>query len=340
MVNQSLFQHATSASPQALQLALRSLTDKLNQSIASQQQQAATDLGAVQAQLDALLAQITSATAEITDILSALEDIETNGGLTDQQEFLLMLTHEVDGILGSVAQQVRDTITRSQESANAVIKSMLEGRKNAVAIKVEQTARLTDQEAFVQQIATFSAQIGLSLGLVNQEIVARVDGDSANASAIQTVSTALDGNIAQVQVIQSSVNGLNTKFGVALNNNGEVIGLIQLDGTPSGSTFTVLADNFYVGKTGTGGGTPIPIFAIRTVNGVSKIALRGDVYADGDIIARHLAAGSVTAAKINVAALDAITGNFGTMTAGRMLSPLGKVDFNLDDSAPRLKISN
>lgn len=338
MVNQSLFQHATSASPQALQLALRSLTDKLNQSIASQQQQAATDLGAVQAQLDALLAQITSATAEIADILSALEDIETNGGLTDQQEFLLMLTHEVDGILGSVAQQVRDTITRSQESANAVIKSMLEGRKNAVAIKVEQTARQTDQEAFVQQLSTFSAQIGLSLGMVNQEIVARADGDSANASAIQTVSTALDGNIAQVQVIQSSVNGLNTKFGVALNNNGEVIGLLQLDGTPSGSTFTVLADTFYVGKTGATGGTAVPIFAIRTVNGSSQIALRGDVYADGDIIARHLAAGSVTASKINVTSLDAIAVNAGTITAGKLQRSDATMIVDLDNK--RLKISN
>lgn len=338
MVNQSLFQHATSASPQALLLALRSLTDKLNQSIASQQQQAATNLSEVQAQLDALLAQITSATAEITDILSALEDIETNGGLTDQQEFLLMLTHEVDGILGSVSQQVRDTITRSQEAANAVIKAMLEGRKNAVAIKVEQTARLTDQEAFVSQLSTFSAQIGLSLGMVNQEIVARADGDSANASAIQTVSTALDGNIAQVQVIQSSVNGLNTRFGVALNNNGEVIGLLQLDGTPSGSTFTVLADTFYVGKTGATGGTAVPIFAIRTVNGSSQIALRADMYADGDIIARHIAAGSVTAAKINVTSLDAIAVNAGTITAGKLQRSDATMIVDLDNK--RLKISN
>jgi hypothetical protein len=338
MANQSLFQHAAGGTPAQLQLALRSLTDKLNQALVRQQEQTSTGLADAQAQLDALLAQLDLAQTSITAILAALDDIEANGGLTDQQEFLLMLTHEVDGILGSVSQQVRDTITRSQEAANAVIKAMLDGRKNTVAIKVEQTARLTDQEAFVQQLSTFSAQIGLSLGMVNQEIVARADGDSANASAIQTVSTALDGNIAQVQVIQSSVNGLNTKFGVALNNNGEVIGLIQLDGTPSGSTFTVLADTFYVGKTGTGGGTPIPIFAIRTVNGSSQIALRADMYADGDIIARHIAAGSVTAAKINVTSLDAIAVNAGTITAGKLQRSDATMIVDLDNK--RLKISN
>lgn len=337
MANQSLFQHSTSANPQALQLALRNLTDKLNQAIATQQQTTSTGFEEAQAQLDALLAQLTIAQASITDILAALEDIEANGGLTDQQEFLLMLTHEVDTILGSVSQQVLDTIERSQEAANAVIKAMLEGRKNAVAIKVEQTARLTENEAFVSQLSTFSAQIGLSLGLVNQEIVARADGDSANASAIQTVSTALDGNIAQVQVIQTSVNGINTRFGVTLNNNGEVIGLLQLDGTSSGSTFTVLADNFYIGKTGTSGGTPVPIFAIRTIDGVTKIGLRADVYADGDIIARHIAAGAVTAAKINVATLSAIVANIGTITAGKLQSSDGKMVVDLDNKIIRIE---
>jgi hypothetical protein len=293
---QTLFQRPTSKTLDGVFYAVSGLMDTLDRLRQAEQDEDEVDLSAINA-------AIAAANGQIADLIAALNEIDLNGALTAQQEFELALVTQVDTILGSVSQAVKDSIRRSEDSAAAVIRSLLEGRKNAVNIKVEQTARVDEREAFVQQVSEFSAQIGLSLGLVNQEIVARADGDSANAEAIQTVSTVLDGNVAQVQTIQESVNGLSAKFGVVINLNGEVIGLVQLDGTPAGSNFTVLADNFVVGKTGTSGGDPVPVFAIRTIDGVSKIGLRADVYADGDIVARHVAAGAITAVKIAAGAI-------------------------------------
>jgi hypothetical protein len=334
MVTQSLFQHPAGSSNQALMLSMRTQTDKLNQLL----QTLRTTVSEQTVDLTDIYTQLEAIELQFANILSVLDDIENNGGLTDEQEFLLSLVTAVDSILGTVPQQVKDTIERSQRAAKAIQKGLLEGRKNAVAIKVEQQARITEQEAFASQVTTLSAQIGLSLGMVNQEIVARADGDTALASSVETVTTALNGNIAQTLLIQESVDGIEGRIGLAINLNGEVVGLVQLDGTASGSNFTVLADNFYVGTTGTSGGDPVPIFAIRTVDGVSKIALRADVYADGDIIARHIAAGTITAAKMAVTDLSAIAANVGTITAGKLQRADATMIVDLDNK--RLKISS
>jgi hypothetical protein len=81
-----------------------------------------------------------------------------------------------------------------------------------------------------------------------------------------------------------------------------------------------------VSKVGTTGGAAVPVFAISTVGGTPKMALRGDMLIDGVIFARHLSVGSVTADKIaaraitadkiNVASLSALNANLGTVTAG------------------------
>ena len=74
-----------------------------------------------------------------------------------------------------------------------------------------------------------------------------------------------------------------------------------------GSSFTVAADYFKVSKIGTTGGTAVPVFSMQTVGGVPKLALRGDMNADGSIIARHIAAGSITADKINAVSYTHLT---------------------------------
>lgn len=255
---------------------------------------------------------------ELIDAINAvLSDIEENGGLTAQQEFELSLVTAVSTVLGSVSNLVLDTIQRSNAAAEATIRSLLAGQQNKVEIRTEQTARLTQAEAFAQQITTAFAQIGLAQAAITDEITARSTGDSANAMAISNVSTALNGNIAQVLTLQESVDGIEARWGVAVNLNGQVVGLVQLDGDVTGSTFTVVADKFLVAQPGVAGGNPIPVFAISNVNGVTKIAFRGDMYADGSILTRHLAAGSVTAA--NIAAGSIVTSH---LAAGELVAPL------------------
>lgn len=273
-----------------------------------------------QADLGPLEERIAEAEGRVLSILATLADIATNGALTLQQAFELGLVTAVDTTLGSVPKGVLDSIKQSEKAALAVIESLLKGRKNEIAIRVEQAARLTDREAFVSQFSEFTAQIGLAQAQITEEIQARSDGDNALALVDQQITSALNGNVAAVQILTESVNGIEARWGVAINQNGQVTGLIQLDGEATGSTFTIVANNFRIAQPGSSGGGAVPVFAIQNVNGTTKLALRGDMLADGSIAARH----------ISVVSLDAITGNIGTMRSGRLLSQNSKTDFNLN----------
>jgi len=297
----SRFLYPTGKTVEHLYNTLRVLIDTLNREQSSDE-----------VDLDALNAAIAAAQA-------TLADIELNGALTAQQAYELSLVTAVDTMLGSVSRLVLDSIKQSQMAAEATIRALLEGRNNKVAIRVEQTARLTESEAFVSQLSSFDAQLGLANGRIDEEITARADGDSALAEVTDTITSALNGNIAQVQIIAASVDGIEQKFSVTLNNNGEVTGIVQLDGTESGSTFTVAANKFLVSLFGTTGGDAVPVFSVQTVNGVPKLAFRGDMYADGSITAQHL----------NVATLSAIAANLGTVTAGLIRNADDTIRFDL-----------
>lgn len=267
----------------------------------------------------------------IHDAQNTLNEIEINGALTDQQAYELSLVTAVDTLLGSVSNMVLDSIKRSQEAAEATIRSLLEGKKNAVAIRVEQFARLTEQEAFAAQLSTIEAQLGLAQASITEEITARSNGDSALSQVDQQITTALNGNIAQVQQIATSLDGIEARWGVVINSNGQVTGLVQLDGTVSGSTFTVVADKFQIAQPSQTGGAPKPVFSLGNVNGVPTLVLAGNILGDG----------TITAAKLNVGSLDAVSSNFGSGTyQGILKSAAGSNgELRLNFNTPEIRLS-
>jgi predicted phage tail protein len=278
----------------------------------------ATDLTAVNQAL-------TDAQQEISDLW---EVVDAGGvGLTPQQAWELSLVTAVDTMLGSVSHAVLESIKQSQMAAEAVIRSLIAGKKNQVAIRVEQQARLTEREAFASQIETISAQLGNALAAIVTETTARTNADNALAAVDQTLTTALNGNIAQVNILAASIDGIEGRFGVAINTNGQVVGLIQLDGSAAGSNFTVVADKFQVAQPDAAGGTPVPVFTIANVGGTNKLVLRGDMIADG----------TITTAKLVASALSAITANLGTITAGILQSADGKFVINLNTKQIRIE---
>jgi hypothetical protein len=315
----SLFPYPRGKTPEQLYETLRVLADRLNQAQGGD----ATDLTALQA-------SIAEAQGDIADILVTLEGIETGGALTPQQAFELSLVTAVDTMMGSISKSVLDSIKQSQMAAEATIRALLEGQKNKTSIRVEQIARQTDTESFTSQLSAFEAQLGLALASITEEIIARTDADSALAEVDQTITTALNGNIASVSVLSSSIDGIESKFAVTLNENGQVTGVIQLDGTPMGSTFTVVANMFLVAQPSVSGGAAVPVFSISNVNGVPKLVLRGDMIADGGI----------TASKITASSLAAINAVLGDVTTARIRSPNGKLDINALGNSPYIRLTN
>jgi hypothetical protein len=283
----------------------------------------ATDLTAVNQAL-------TDAQQEISDLW---EVVDAGGvGLTPQQAWELSLVTAVDTMLGSVSNAVLESIKQSQMAAEAVIRSLLEGKKNSVAIRVEQQARLTEREVFASQIETISAQLGNALAAIVTETTARTNADNALAAVDQTLTTALNGNIAQVNILAASIDGIEGRFGVAINTNGQVVGLIQLDGSAAGSNFTVVADKFQVAQPDAAGGTPVPVFTIANVGGTNKLVLRGDMIADGTLTAAKLNAASIATLYIsdpgNTYYFDFQNGRLGR-TDDKMLIDLKNIRFRL-----------
>lgn len=194
-------------------------------------------------------------------------------------------------------------------------------------------------DGLATQVTTLTADLGATNAAVATETTARVNGDNANATAITTVQSTVAGHTATITEHTASIDGIEAEWGVSINLQGQVVGLVRLDADASESTFTVVVDKFQVAKTdGTG---IVPIFQIGTVGGVSRVALAGNMIVDGSIVsqniaaaaiaASNIAAGAVTAEKISVLSLAAIAANVGTITAGKLQRADGTMVVDLDN---------
>ena len=283
-------------------------------------------------QLRRILNEAAEAGTDLTALtvrVAALEADAVDGILTPQQAFELSLVTQADSALGSIAYINELRRTRMQENADAAIAAAISANKANVGVRTEVRVRAEEDLALAEQIDTVSAALGVTSASVVTLTQAVSDGDSALGAQITSVQSSVAGNTSQIQVLVQSVDGIYTRYAVTINNNGEITGFIRLDGNAAGTNFTVAADNFYVGKVGTTGGTAVPVFAIQSVNGVSKLTFRGDMIADGTIVARNILAGSITADKLSVSTLSAVTSNLGTITAGLIRNAANTLLFDL-----------
>jgi len=142
----------------------------------------------------------------------------------------------------------------------------------------------------------------------------------------QVRTTAKDVNQANVSIteIRQVTDGLGARWGIAVNVDNKVVGLVRLDGDVTQSTFTVLADKFIVRHPTTT--TDIQAFIVGQVNGVSTVGINGNLIVDNSILARH----------IGVDSLSAITADVGELEAGIIRSANGKMIINLDNGFLRI----
>jgi hypothetical protein len=237
--------------------------------------------------------------------------------LTAQARFEISLVTQTDAVLGSIAQQISDLRGEAERIAAATLNSLLDANDAKVSIRVEQRQRIDADLALAQQVTTIQSALTNDVSAaIQQEQLARTTADDALARDISTAVTRLDENTAQVTALAQSVNGLSANYTILIDINGRVVGYTQLSGTAEQSEFVVAADFFKVAGTS---GAGVPVFALQTVNGVGRMALRGDMLADGTITARAL----------DVSTLSAITANLGTVTAGLVRDASNIYNFNV-----------
>lgn len=167
------------------------------------------------------------------------------------------------------------------------------------------------------------ATAGGAKAAIEEVRLVAVDTQVAFAAYQLVVSASFDDVDASIAVNSAAIATVEgyaaAAYSVTLDVNGYATGFELVNGGGGISAFTITSDKFQVAFPGMTGGEPVPIFTIANVNGSPKIALRGDVFADG----------TITAQAVNVSSLSAITANVGTLTAGLIRSSDNLVRFDL-----------
>lgn len=96
-----------------------------------------------------------------------------------------------------------------------------------------------------QTLTGLNANIGNNTALIDTESSVRASQTSALANSITVVSTQVGNNTASITTLQTSTNGLEARYGVALDVNGFVTGWEQNNNGSLGS-MTILVNNFAV----------------------------------------------------------------------------------------------
>lgn len=284
---------------------------------AAQASQITTVAASVTTEQDARIAADTDLQGQVTTLSASVTDEATARSTSD--------TAAAERITG-VAANIDAASTSYAETA---IRGAIAQHVSQASVFVEQQVRTTAVQALATQVTTFNASLGVTNANLTALETAVTTGDNALAASVSTVSTAVAGNTASITTLNSSVNGIYTRWGVQVNAQNEVIGFINLDGNNASSALTIGVDFFQIGKSGTTGGTAVPVFAINTVSGTPKITFRGDMHGDGLIIARMVGAAQITADKINVTSLSAIAADIGTVTAGLIRNTADTLRFDL-----------
>lgn len=136
---------------------------------------------------------------------------------------------------------------------------------------------------------------------------------------VTTVTSEVNDIQTTVTQVQASVDGIEGRWGVNIDVNGKVIGLVRLDGGATGSTFTVLADKFIVRHPTTT--TEITAFVVGNVAGTPTVGINGELMVDG----------SITADALNINTLSEASPDAGVIVNGTLTDALGTYELRIED---------
>jgi hypothetical protein len=242
--------------------------------------------------------------------------------LDAQTRFELSLSTALADVFGSAADDARNALAWSQQAAEGAMLSLARSMELETGIRSEQVIRRTETEQLAQQVTTVTARLDDVAAGVIEEITARATADAALAQSVTAATTRIDDNEATAALILQSIDGLESRIGLSVSQDGQIIGAVTLEGTPLGSQFTVVADRFLIAHPTTPGNT-IQAFVVGTVDDTPTVGINGNLVIDGTILARH----------INALTLSAISANIGQVTAGLLRSADNKMRIDLDNKS-------
>jgi hypothetical protein len=182
-------------------------------------------------------------------------------------------------------------------------------------------------------IAADDARIELNTAAISTEATARANADTVLASNITTLQTTVNGNTTSIQTNATSIDGINGKYTVKIDNNGYVAGygLISTanNGTPT-AEFAIIADRFSIAPVATNPSAVdgSPFFVLTAPQVISGVTVPAGTYMksafihDATITTAKIGDAQITNAKIET--LDAGKITTGTLDANRIAT--GSID--------------
>jgi hypothetical protein len=297
--------------------------------------EAAVALKAAQTVVDGINGRLTTAEGEVNVLQDQIllkastSEVDAIDARLNTAETALST---IDGaVITQAVTSVRQLQREADTAAEAQLRALLFADRNIADLATVVAG--AKNELYAHTNAGLVAEAGQRLALAAQvaandaaltvEEIVRAAADSAAASSIATLLARLNtGDYAAVKLLaEATATALGivlAKYAIKVDANGRVAGIeLMSDGTVS--AVAILADKFLVYRQD-GTGTPVQVFTLGTVNGMTALALAGDLIADGTIVARHL----------SVASLSAITADLGVVTAGLLTNSLGSTFFDLE----------
>lgn len=212
---------------------------------------------------------------------------------------------------------VRDLVT---DPANGLAAVQLLAEAAAQAPAVRYLEQASDLNALAQTTLR-SLMLGndgiRSTAVARSELYTKIDSD-VSAEATQRVQLALDlagqkVSLQQVaQVMADQFGNLSARYGVTLDVNGRATGFM-LFGNNVQTDAVWVVDRFAIALPGNG--PAVYPFVVGMVDGQPAVVVGGNLYADGAVIARHMASNSVTTGALAATAVTAEKMAVGSITA-------------------------
>lgn len=225
--------------------------------------------------------------------------------------------------LTSLVEGIKYQVTTLQDMLNDKISEV---EQRIASIASNQDARnWIDKKEVRSQLA---ARADDALAQIDDVRTVAVDTQTAYAS-FSTAATATFGSttafVSQTATAISTFDGYAAaQYAITLDVNGYAIGFNLINGGSGTGSATFVVNKFQIAAPGTTGGAPVPIFTVANVNGLPKVALRGDMFVDGIITGTMVQAGAIQAVHIAANSIDASKIVAGSISTGQIA--VGGVD--------------
>ena len=268
-----------------------------------------------------ITSQASSITTLQSDLSAAESDIATNtSNISSNASATTDLTTRVTAAENNITSQA-SSITTLQSDLSAAQSDISANTSDIATANTNITANASATTALTTRVTTAENDITA----VEGDISTAQSDITALSSSVTSLSTTVGNNTTSITTNTSSINGIEGRYGVTIDNNSKITGFQLLSGAGTGSAFDIRADRFNIFSTdGTTSDAPFSVYtSARTVNGINHPA--GVYIEQAYVDAASIIDGTITNAKIGSVLQSS---NYSSGSTGWQINKNGSAEFN------------